>query len=220
MYIFKIGVICMKMYEGVLKRVRQVEEKNGIKYQKPDGKLFTALKVINIISFIWALIMNLLYIAGCLLIYSFEEHKEAFYGYVIPIAVCTVALIVALVLLKFRKYLISGILNVVPSIVMLILFGSISTDTFGFLGLASWYYWRHFAPLALIILTAFFMAYIAIRADYKLKKLYKKVTENIFNQYGNVEDLSDEQWEEFLSNYDHEKFKLQIKEETITENEG
>ena len=209
------------MYEGVLKRVRQLEEKNGIKYAKTDGKLFTTLKVINVISFIWAMVMNLLYVAGCLLIYSFEEHKEAFYGYVIPIAVCTIAIIVALVFLKFRKYLISGILNVAPSVVMLVLFGSISTDTFGFLGLASWYYWRHFAPLVLIILTAFFMAYIAIRADLKLKKMYKKVTENIFNQYGDVENLTDEQWDEFLKNYDHDKFRNQIAvEEVATENEG
>ena len=209
------------MYEGVLKRVRQIEEKNGIKYAKTNGKLFKTLKVVNVLAFIWAIAMNFLYIAGCLLIYSFKEHKEAFLGYIIPIAVCTVLIITALVFLKLRKYLVSGILNVLPSIVMLVLFASISKDTFGFLGMATWYYWRHFAPLALIILTGIFMAYIAIRADLKLNKLYKKVTENLFNQYGNVETLSDEQWDEFLSNYDHEKFRMQLaKEEVITEDEG
>lgn len=207
----------MNMYEGVLNRVRQIEEKNGIKYAKTDGKLFKTLKVVNILAFIWTMVMNFLYIAGCLLIYTFKENKEAFYGYIIPISVCTVLLIAALVLCKFRKYLVAGILNVVPSVVMLVLFGSISTDTFGFLGLASWYYWRHFAPLILVALTAFFMAYIALRADYKLKKLYKKVTENLFVQYGDVENLSDEQWDEFLKNYDHEQFKAQLKDEKAKE---
>ena len=61
----------MKMYEGVLKRVKQLEEKNGIKYSKTDGKLFTSFKVINVLAFIWTVIMNFLYI-----IYRFihEDH--------------------------------------------------------------------------------------------------------------------------------------------------
>ena len=52
--------------------------------------------------------------------------------------------------------------------------------------------------------------------------MYKKVTENIFNQFGNVENLTDEQWDEFLKNYDHDKFKSQqiAVEEVATENEG
>ena len=37
----------MNMYEGVLNRVRQIEEKNGIKYAKTDGKLFKTLKFVN-----------------------------------------------------------------------------------------------------------------------------------------------------------------------------
>jgi hypothetical protein len=105
---------------------------------------------------------------------------------------------------------------------MLVLFGKLSADSLGFMGMKTMYYWRHFAPLMLIIITAFFMAFIAIRADLKLKKMYKKVTENIFNQYGNVENLTDEQWDEFLQNYDHDKFRTQqiAVEEVATENEG
>ena len=212
----------MKMYEGVLKRVRQLEEKNGIKYAKTDGKLFTSFKVINVLAFIWTVIMNFLYIAGCLLMYNFKDDKEVFLGYVIPIAVCTALLIVSLVLCKFKKYLIAGVLNVVSSVVMLVLFGKLSSDSLGFLGMKTMYYWRHFAPLVLIIITAFFMALIAVRADFKLKKMYKKVTENIFNQFGNVENLTDKQWDEFLKNYDHDKFKAQqiAVEEVATEDEG
>ena len=143
------------MYEGVLKRVRQLEEKNGIKYAKTDGKLFTSFKVINVLAFIWTVIMNFLYIAGCLLMYNFKDDKEVFLGYVIPIAVCTALLIVSLVLCKFKKYLIAGVLNVVSSVVMLVLFGKLSADGLGFLGMKTMYYWRHFAPLVLIIITAF-----------------------------------------------------------------
>lgn len=201
----------MKMYDGVLKRVRQIEEKNGIKYATTDGKLYTFLKVIYILAFSWGMLMNLLFVLGNLLLYSGTENgTRALYYYTIPIAVCSLILITALVLCCLKKHLISGILNVVPSVVMLVLFGSISTDSLGFLGMASWYYWRHLAPLGLIIITAFFMTFIALRADYKLKKLYKKVTENLFEQYGNVSELNDEEWDAFLHNYDHETYKKQF----------
>ena len=36
----------MKMYDNVLRRVRMVEEKNGIRYAKTDGKLYLALRII------------------------------------------------------------------------------------------------------------------------------------------------------------------------------
>ena len=38
----------------------------------------------------------------------------------------------------------------------------------------------------------------------------------IFNQYGNVENLTDEQWDEFLKNYDHDKFRTQIAVEEVS----
>lgn len=39
----------MKKFDGVLKRVRMLEEKNGISYAKPEGKLYKTLKVLYIL---------------------------------------------------------------------------------------------------------------------------------------------------------------------------
>ena len=52
----------MKMQESVLRRVRAVEEKNGIKYAKTDGKLYKTLRVFYIIIFAYTMVINLLYI--------------------------------------------------------------------------------------------------------------------------------------------------------------
>ena len=41
----------MKKYEGVLKRVREIEFKRGITYAKTDGKLYKGSKVLFIL--IW-----------------------------------------------------------------------------------------------------------------------------------------------------------------------
>ena len=104
---------------------------------------------------------------------------------------------------------------------MLVLFGTISTDSIGFLGMKTWYYWRHLAPLGIIIIAIAFMTYIALRANYKVKKLYIKVTENLFAQYGDVSELGDEEWDAFLQNYNHETYRKQFVKQTVTEeNEG
>lgn len=54
----------MKMYDGVLQRVKQIEEKNGIHYAKTNGALYKALSVVLIIALIYTLGINLLCVAG------------------------------------------------------------------------------------------------------------------------------------------------------------
>lgn len=212
----------MKMYDGILKRVKQIEEKNGIKYATCDGKAYKFLKVLYIVAFSWGILMNLLFVLGNLLLYSgTENNTRALYYYTLPIGIGSLLLIAGLVFCCLKKHIVSCVLSVVPSVVMLVLFGTISTDSIGFLGMKTWYYWRHLAPLGIIIIAIAFMTYIALRANYKVKKLYIKVTENLFAQYGDVSELGDEEWDAFLQNYNHETYRKQFVKQTVTEeNEG
>ena len=50
---------------NVLKRVRQVEEKNGIIYAKTDGRLYKTLKVLYTVVFAYTLAVNLLFVLSC-----------------------------------------------------------------------------------------------------------------------------------------------------------
>ena len=43
----------MKMYDNVLRRVRMVEESDGLRYAKTDGKLYLALRIIFTVFFIY-----------------------------------------------------------------------------------------------------------------------------------------------------------------------
>lgn len=54
----------MKMYDGVLQRVKQVEEKHGIKYVTTDSVLYKTLSVLLIIALIYTIGINLLCVAG------------------------------------------------------------------------------------------------------------------------------------------------------------
>ena len=57
----------MKMYDGVLQRVKQVEEKHGIKYATTDGMLYKTLSILLIIALIYTIGINLLCVAGAAL---------------------------------------------------------------------------------------------------------------------------------------------------------
>lgn len=54
----------MKMYEGVLQRVKQVEEKHGIKYATTEGALYKTLSIFLIIALVYTIGINLLCVAG------------------------------------------------------------------------------------------------------------------------------------------------------------
>ena len=204
----------MKMQESVLRRVRAVEEKNGIKYAKTDGKLYKTLRVFYIIIFAYTMVINLLYISGMALVYGGTEDFKNVVNSLIAVCVCTALIIAGFVLSFFRFKLAAGIISVVPEIFLIPVFGLELRDSLGFMGFKTSFYWRHLAPLAILIILMTATTVIAVRAKVKTEKQYKKVTDNLYKLYKESgADLSDEQWEEFLANYDPTDYKKLFKAE-------
>lgn len=203
----------MKMQENLLKRVRMIEEKHGIIYAKKDGKLYNALNVLYILTFIYTMAVNFIYIMGLVMrLWVSEDIKYSDYSNIfITVCGCTILLIVGLII---KKFIIASSALTLPSALFLMLtFSNISKDGTGIFGLANYYYFRHFIPLVLMIIFVVWMLIIALRADFKTKKQYKKVLDGlytIFNNSGN--ELTDEQWQEFLNNYDPSNYKKLFKE--------
>lgn len=205
----------MKLNYGILKRVRQLEEKRGITYAKTDGKLFTALSVIYLLAAIFALVMNLFYILGMLLINVGTENMKNVSGAIITVAVCSLVLIASLILKKVKLYIPSLIGNVVSAALLLPLFASLMEDINGFLQLKTAYYWRHFAPLVIVVLLSIWTTVIALNEKRKLGSLYRKVEENLYNLYHtSASDVTEEQWQEFIENYNGESPVNLIKVQT------
>lgn len=195
----------MKINEGILKRVRILEEKRGINYAKVDGKLYTALSVLNLIAAIFALTMNIFYILGMLLINLGTENMKNVLNPVITVSVCSAALIAGLILKKFKLFIPSAILNILPSALLIPLFASLMEDLNGFLQLKTAFYWRHLAPLTIVIIMTVWITVISIREKVKLNATYRKVEENLYNIYHtSANDVSEEQWQEFLNEYNGE----------------
>jgi hypothetical protein len=85
------------------------------------------------------------------------------------------------------------------------LFASLMEDINGFLQLKTAFYWRHLAPLTIVIIMTVWITVIAIREKAKLNATYRKVEENLYNIYhASANEVSEEQWEEFLNEYNGE----------------
>lgn len=207
----------MKMYESVLTRVRTVEQKNGINYAKTDGRLYKTLRVIYSVIFFYTVIINLLFIAGMFLVRYGTDNFKSVKNLLISVCVCTGVMLAGYVLSFFKFKLTAGIISVLPEILLIPLFGSAMKDTLGLFGFKYSFYWRHLAPLVLLVILTVILTAIAVRARVKTEKQYKKVTENLYKLYdvtvGNESDgITDEQWEIFLQTYDPTDYKKLFKQ--------
>ncbi len=198
----------MKFQDNVLKRVRQIEEKKGIRYAKTDGVLYKTLKVLYTLMFAYTLVMNLLFVLSNFIVYYGNENFASAKVPLVTVATATVLLIAAFVIMRFKNRLwanyASGITSILTAVVLVLTFANLMEDGLGLFGYAFSFYWRHSIPLVLIMLLAVWLTVIAVRANIKTDKQYKKVVENIYAQYNLLaesEQVSEEQWEEFLQNY-------------------
>ncbi len=195
----------MKIYQNVLERVRAVEEKRGIKYAKPDGKLYITLKVFYVIAFAYTMGINLLFALGTVISeINFKNLKNS----LITVTALSVLLIIALVIMRFKDKLwaniTTGVLNVLSSVGLLLSFAVLMKDSLGFMGLKTSFYWRHFIPLVLMIVFSVWLTVIAIRAILKTNSAYKKVVENIYALHkvsAEERNFTEEQWDEILRDY-------------------
>ena len=203
----------MKMQESVLKRVRMIEEKHGITYAKTDGKLYKALRVSYTLLFIYTMGINLLFICGMLLTRLGTDNFKGILNSLITVIVCTVFIIAGFCLSFTRFKLAAGLLSVLPEIMLIVVFGAIMKDSLGVMGFKVSYFWRHFAPLLILVILMAVTTVIAVRARFKTEKQYKKVLDNLYELYSlNSDDISDEQWEAFLEEYDPTDYKKIYKE--------
>lgn len=153
------------------------------------------------------------------------------FNYVLSVSVCSVLIIAGLVFSNLKFYLTAGLMSVLPSVFLMPVYAVLLREDFeGILGLKYSFYYKHAVPLFLMVIFMVWLTVIAKRAEIKTDRMYKKVTENLFSMYtvaeGDAENLSEEQWAEFLETYNPDDYKshavIAAKEETedTEENEG
>ena len=189
----------MKMNETILRYTLKSEEKYNIRYAKKNGPLYGGFKAAYLVSYIYAAVfavfvvlgiwfndeiltnLNTVYTVGAFLIFGLAAC--VFNGFKIPIgtAVCAVPVSV-FAALKFAKLL---------------------PDPNGLLGLNGKFYWAHLLPILVMCVSAAAMLIIDLRARCLLKRGYDKISNRLYAEYSaHAENLSEEEWEQFLKTYD------------------
>ncbi len=191
----------MKMYENILKKVEIYEEKRGISYTKPGGKLYKYVNVIYWLAFIYTMAMNVLFSLGIAISDTqFHYLKNSLYT---VLGLC-VGLILARVLTLFKKSIVSAVSSVINALScagLVLAFAPLMENVAG--GYKGAFYWRHFAPLCIVLLVNLGLNIIVIRANVKTRKTYKKIVDNIYSTYHtNIADgeLDEKEWDEVLKN--------------------
>lgn len=206
----------MNKYDGVLKRVREVEYKKGIVYAKPDGKLYKTLRLIYTLVFAYTFFINLFFVWGMFLrVDASNVAMNDVFPDILTVSVCTFFAIVGLVLMYCKVHLFAGILNVIPLPVTLFVYAPLLKHDMapleGIFGYKESFYWKHVIPVVLLVILAVWMTVIAIRAKLISDRMYKKVVDDLFDIYKaehkEEEMVSGSGWEDFLKNYDPDEHK-------------
>ncbi len=196
----------MKKYEKIINRVEYTQEKYGIKYAKTDGKLYNTLKVFYLITLIYTLGINLLFIVSMIFVNMENDAFVLDKNSLITVGCCTLFLISGLIFTFTEFKIISSILSIIPLPLMFFCFSVLMKDSLGYFGYKLSFYWRHAVPIVILFALSVWMLVIALRAKIKFEKQYKKTFENVYEIYRSkigTDDMSAEQtkWEEFLENY-------------------
>lgn len=196
----------MKMYDSVLQRVRMLEEKNGIKYATTDGKLYKGVKIVFIILFSYAMMMKSFYLLGAVIASQLKLP-------LITPVVGTTLIIAGFVLVILKQHIIGTAITTASSAVLIFTFGGMLVDSYTE-KLVLKFYWAHLIPLLLLVIFSVWLTVIAVRARLKLKHMYNRVVENIYNAYKiNIADgeaVEEEKWEEFLEKFDPTNYNSQF----------
>ena len=196
----------MIYYDNILKRAKDKQIKEGISYPQKDGKLYNAFKFFYIVAFIFANVMNLMYILGMTIAMTDNTNLIIEVGSFVTIIICVVLLIAALIVSKFNKNVIVasvfGGVNLGAAITAIITFKNLMPDDTVVGGININFYWRHLAPLAILALCAVAMVLIVVVAYFRTKKAYNRVLELVYDTYNSLPDNEKPEWEEFAKNYE------------------
>ncbi len=200
----------MKKNEKIVEKVKQYQNKRGVRYATHEGELYKFLKVLYTLTFAYNLVFNVFYILVILVSLdagSFNYNAARFNF--LTVCIATGVMIAGYVLTLISKTRWAGrIVSVVAlAASALALFSAVSgsetatgIEITRFLGVPFYYWWRHLIPALAGVAVLAWMMIIDILAIFRYNRLYKRLEDELYRQFRakNEDDLSDENWQSFL----------------------
>ena len=212
----------MKKNQNILGKLHQKEAKLGITRTSVDYTLGKTCKVFFIIAFAYTMAIHLLYVLSVWMnkentinsiglenLSVLQEDQLAQVNNSIVLVICLSALLIAgLVLLLKRVFVAALVINTLTPAVLLLHFAERMSDTLAANGLLCSYTYNHLIPLAVLLISALVFCITGIRFNRGENRAYNAFCEALYNQYSDsFEKLTDEEWDNFLSNYEPQKGK-------------
>ena len=202
----------MKYIKNIVERVEAAEKRAAVIYAKTNGLLYKWLKILYVLSISITALMGFFY---CLSRYfkiselnrlniNIESQSDikAVKQSIVTILICSVIWIICAVIIRWKQEIISVLLLISSGTVALVTLARASRDTGEFnVGINTAFWWRHFVPLLLCVFFIVWMLIIKLRQQHRLKIAYTNMVSRIYLTY-RTEDISEDEWEEFLKNYD------------------
>ena len=215
-------MIKLKKNPNILERLKIKEEKAGIRRLSVGSAWGKTCKVVYIISFVYAFFIKLIYMLSTYFQASYvikntgyenlTSHQLSQYADVknslLLVGIATTLLIASLVLLCKRIFVVALSINTAVTVTLCVHFAFRMSETLETYGLASSYTYYHLVPLALLFVTGTVYCIIGIRNKVLEDKAYIAFVDRLYQNHSKeIENLTDEEWEEFLSNYDPRDYR-------------
>ena len=209
----------------------------GIGYIRTSDKPYTVLRRLNLICVAFLTVVNAITVASFLYIDNkvrsnvdyvyvkehdmiledfINSHLKATRVETALIIVGTLVIIAGVILNKLEFNITGNILTLVPIPYFVYLFARVSEDENGFFGYSGSYFIRYFISYVFIVIFVSCMLFFAIRQQVRTRKLYKKILDNVYEEYkkkngdGKEFDVTEEEWDVFLKNFDPRKKKIEL----------
>ncbi len=184
----------MKHKQNILKLVDDYQYKRAICYAKTDERIYCNLRVTYIIGFVYQAIFMFLLTYG-----QVKTHYLDGANMFTASAISFIFFVAAFVLMFFKWDCISLPLNILGTVFLWPIMKELLFVS-GVFYVKGTFYVKHLIPLVLILLPSIWMCIISTRERYLKNRDYKAVMEKLYAQH-HTEEMTDEEWEEFINNY-------------------
>ena len=207
----------MKYYKCVLKKVEETNYKKGIVAFDETSSFYRTSKLLYILSFIWFMIFHTAYLLGNTFTVFYPRSMQNVNNILFPTSwAVLVAMIAALVLIKYKKQILTFALTAVGGIgqiVALSLLQDLKNQTIEHSIIATKYFWFHHAPIILMIIFAAAMLYVDISRRRYLRMDYEEALQSMFIKYSEEHpSASDTEWAAHLEELDREIMEKELAE--------
>ena len=224
----------MKKNANILLRMHTKEARAGITRTSPDHTLGTVAKVFYIIAFIWTMIFNLLYLVATAfttaadleslggvsqLSVAQQDEYFAIRASLIFVGIGSAMLIAALVCLIKKWCFVALPLSVIPAVTLCFHFAvrmdiNLYTITLN-------YILFHLVPLLLLTISAAVYCAMGIAFTVSENRAYTRFVDAIYrNNSADFDNMTEEEWDAFLSSYDPSVPKKCKKKKKVEETAG